>query len=311
MQINLKAAESVSEVFDLNKLLPSALATCLALAATAAFAQESGNDATVIEEVVVTGTRSTIQSSIETKRLADNIVEALSAEDIGDIPALSIGEALETLTSAASHREQGGATEISIRGLGPFLGSTTLNGREATNGSGDRSVNFSQFPSELFNKLAIYKTQQASLVEGAFRARSRWRRSSPSFTASGASRAISRATTTPTTPTSTSTNGLGLPRHRQLHRSIRSERVWRAGHFHRLSEECRNQSRAGISIQQRLSGLPQRSGSLHRSVFQRKLRQRQRRPENGGGPANRRRSRRECALHICAEPAILSPEHHR
>ena len=166
MQINCKAAESVAKLFGPSKLLPAALAACLALAAAAALAQGGGNDAGVIEEVVVTGTRSTIQTSIETKRLADNIVEALSAEDIGDIPALSIGEALETLTSAASHREQGGATEISIRGLGPFLGSTTLNGREATNGSGDRSVNFSQFPSELFNKLAIYKTQQASLVEG-------------------------------------------------------------------------------------------------------------------------------------------------
>ena len=59
-----------------------------------------------------------------------------------------------------------GATEISIRGLGPFLSATTFNGREATNGSGDRSVNFSQFPSELMNKLAIYKTQDASLIEG-------------------------------------------------------------------------------------------------------------------------------------------------
>ncbi len=120
----------------------------------------------VIEEIVVTGSRATIQNSIEVKRNSDQIVDALSADDIGDIPALSIGEALETLTSAASHREQGGATEISIRGMGPFLGSTTVNGREATNGSGDRSVNFSQFPSELFNKLQIYKTQSASLIEG-------------------------------------------------------------------------------------------------------------------------------------------------
>ena len=120
----------------------------------------------VIEEIVVTGSRSMIQSSIAVKRNSDLIVDALSTDDIGDIPALSIGEALETLTSAASHREQGGATEISIRGMGPFLGSTTVNGREATNGSGDRSVNFSQFPSELFNKLQIYKTQNASLIEG-------------------------------------------------------------------------------------------------------------------------------------------------
>ncbi|GGO16841.1 TonB-dependent receptor [Iodidimonas muriae] len=127
-----------------------------------AHAQEESS----IETIEVTGTRSTIRNSIEVKRDSAAIVDALSADDIGDLPALSIGEALETLTGASSHREQGGATEISIRGLGPFLGSTVINGREATNGSGDRSVNFSQFPSELFNKLAIYKTQQANLIEG-------------------------------------------------------------------------------------------------------------------------------------------------
>ena len=116
--------------------------------------------------VVVQGIRQTIQDSIAMKREANTVVEALSADDIGDLPALSIGEALETLTSATSHIEQGGATEISIRGLGPYLGSTIINGREAANGSGDRSVNFSQFPSELFNSLAVYKTQEASFIEG-------------------------------------------------------------------------------------------------------------------------------------------------
>lgn len=118
------------------------------------------------DAIVVSGIRATIQDSIATKRESTEIVDALSAEEIGDLPALSIGEALETLTGAASHREQGGATEISIRGLGPYLGSTVVNGRAASNGSGDRSVNFSQFPSELFNKIAIYKTQSASLIEG-------------------------------------------------------------------------------------------------------------------------------------------------
>lgn len=116
--------------------------------------------------IVVTGLRETIQESIQTKKNDDLIFDALAADEIGDLPALSIGEALETLTGAGSHREQGGATEISIRGLGPFLSSTTVNGRAASNGSGDRSVNFSQFPSELFNKIGIYKTQSASLIEG-------------------------------------------------------------------------------------------------------------------------------------------------
>ncbi|MEL6825189.1 MAG: TonB-dependent receptor [Pseudomonadota bacterium] len=123
-------------------------------------------DARELDVVTVTGTRQVIQDSIALKRSNTQIVDGLSAEEIGDIPALSIGEALENVTGVASHRENGGATEVSIRGLGPYLSSTVVNGRAATNGSGDRSVNFSQFPSELINKLAVFKTQDASQIEG-------------------------------------------------------------------------------------------------------------------------------------------------
>ena len=163
---NMGALDTVGRS-STNATLRGAVLTLSILLAAGVSAQEDENEEKErIEEVTVTGYRQTIRNSIETKRLSNNLVEALSADDIGDIPALSIGEALETLTSAASHRDQGGATEISIRGMGPFLGSTTINGREATNGSGDRSVNFSQFPSELFQKIKIYKTQEASLIEG-------------------------------------------------------------------------------------------------------------------------------------------------
>ncbi|MEM9232692.1 MAG: TonB-dependent receptor [Pseudomonadota bacterium] len=134
----------------------------LAALGTTAHAQDSDDE----DVVVVTGSRQVIQDSIDLKRNSTQIVDGLSAEEIGDLPALSIGEALENVTGVASHRENGGATEVSIRGLGPYLSSTVVNGRAATNGSGDRSVNFSQFPSELVNKLAVFKTQDASQIEG-------------------------------------------------------------------------------------------------------------------------------------------------
>jgi len=135
----------------------------MSLMALPAHAQDTQNDDTI----VVTGSRKVQQDSIALKRQSTQIVDGLTADDIGDIPALSIGEALENLTGVTSHRENGGATEISIRGLGPFLSTTVFNGREATNGSGNRAVNFSQFPAELLNKAAVFKTQDASLIEGA------------------------------------------------------------------------------------------------------------------------------------------------
>ena len=117
-------------------------------------------------EIIVTGIRQTIETSIATKRESNAIVDVLTSTEIGDLPALSIGEAIQTITGATSHQEKGGATEISLRGLGGFLSATTFNGREASNGSGDRAVNFNQFPSELVSGIKIYKSQQADIIEG-------------------------------------------------------------------------------------------------------------------------------------------------
>lgn len=153
------------DVTPTHSLLKKALLVSVGLStlalSQAAMAQDNPDD-----EVVVTGSRQVIQDAIALKRSNTQIVDGLSAEEIGDIPALSIGEALETITGVASHRENGGATEVSVRGLGPYLSSTVVNGRVATNGSGDRSVNFSQFPSELVSKLEVFKTQSAAQIEG-------------------------------------------------------------------------------------------------------------------------------------------------
>ncbi|HMQ19094.1 MAG TPA: TonB-dependent receptor plug domain-containing protein, partial [Sphingopyxis sp.] len=134
------------------------------LIAAPAFAQDAVPEDD--DAIVVSGIRETIQNSINAKREETAIVDVLSADDIGDIPAISVGQAIQTITGATTHREKGDASEIALRGLGPFLSNSTFNGRDATNGSGDRSVNYNQFPSELVNNIKIYKTQQANLAEG-------------------------------------------------------------------------------------------------------------------------------------------------
>ncbi|SEL61643.1 TonB-dependent receptor [Pseudoxanthomonas sp. GM95] len=147
---------------------PPAAATADAPAQTATTPEtpSQAGDPTTLDQVRVTGVRASIQSSIDKKRDDTVISDVLSAQDIGDLPAPSLADAIETLTGAASTRDKTGASEISIRGLGAFLSSTNFNGREITNGSGDRSVNFNMFPAELINTVAIYKTQRADLIEG-------------------------------------------------------------------------------------------------------------------------------------------------
>ena len=111
--------------------------------------QEDASDESAtgaIEEVVVTGIREVVKSTIDLKRSSVQIVDGLSSDQIGDIPALSVGDALETITGATSHQENGVATELSVRGLGPFLGTTVVNGREATNGGWQPCCQFQHLP---------------------------------------------------------------------------------------------------------------------------------------------------------------------
>lgn len=118
------------------------------------------------DTIVVRGIRGSIQESLDAKRRASVVSDSLIGVEIGDLPDLSVAEALERITGVTSDRFKGGASEVSIRGLGAFLGYSTLNGRELTSGSDGRGVNFGQFPSELFQGATVYKSQQASFVEG-------------------------------------------------------------------------------------------------------------------------------------------------
>lgn len=146
-------------------------AACLsasAAAITAFAAAQQADDAPdeVTDEIIVEGIRGSIQESIDVKRGNDVISDALIGVEIGDLPDLSVAESLERITGVTSDRFKGGASEVSIRGLGAFLGYSTLNGRELTSGSDGRGVNFGQFPSELFQGAVVYKSQQAQFVEG-------------------------------------------------------------------------------------------------------------------------------------------------
>lgn len=126
-------------------------------------AQEAG----AVEEVVVTGNfAKSLQSAMDIKRNSASVVEAISAEDIGQLPDVSISDSLKRLPGLAQDRDRGNGSQISIRGMGGMLGFTTLNGREVAILEETRNIRYDQFPSELINGAQVYKTPQASIAEG-------------------------------------------------------------------------------------------------------------------------------------------------
>ena len=155
-----------------RNLLSVALASAIALAAANAHAQtadaqedpQEAGEVAELETVVVTGIRRGIEDAISTKREATSIVEAISAEDIGKLPDVSIGESISRLPGVSAQRVAGRAQVISVRGLSPDFSTTLLNGREMVSTGDNRSVEFDQYPSELVSGVTIYKTPDAGLI---------------------------------------------------------------------------------------------------------------------------------------------------
>lgn len=114
--------------------------------------------------VTITGIRRGIESAISVKKNSDQIVESISAEDIGKLPDSSIAESIARLPGIAAQRVNGRATEINIRGLSGDFANALLNGREQVSTGNNRSVEFDQYPSELTNAVSVFKTPDAGLV---------------------------------------------------------------------------------------------------------------------------------------------------
>jgi len=147
-------------------LTVSALALALAAPGVAVAQDPTGGQdepVTEIDEVIVTGLRRGLADSISIKRNETSIVEAVSAEDIGKLPDVSIAESIARLPGLAAQRVNGRAQVISIRGLAPDFTTTLLNGRQQASSGDNRAVEFDQYPSELLSGVVIYKTPDAEI----------------------------------------------------------------------------------------------------------------------------------------------------
>jgi len=114
--------------------------------------------------IVVTGFRRSIANSIAIKRDQRSMVEAVSAEEIGKLPDVSVAESIARLPGLAAQRVQGRAQIVSIRGFSPDFSTTLLNGRQQASSGYNRAVEFDQYPSELLSSVVVYKTPDASIT---------------------------------------------------------------------------------------------------------------------------------------------------
>src|SRR3954466_16386351 len=93
--------------------LSVAISSCLAMAAHAQAPTKSDQ----LDEVVVTGFRASLENALERKRESTQIIESVTAEDIGKFPDQNVAESLQRLPGVQIDRAGGQGTAVLIDGL--------------------------------------------------------------------------------------------------------------------------------------------------------------------------------------------------
>jgi TonB-dependent receptor len=124
-------------------------------------------------EVIVTGQRAALRSAQLIKKNADQLVDSITAVDIGALPDRSVTEALQripgvTITLTPDPRD---ADRISIEGSGVAVRGLSyvrseLNGRDSFSAKNGRQLSFDDVPPELMAGVDVYKNPSAEIVEG-------------------------------------------------------------------------------------------------------------------------------------------------
>ena len=126
--------------------------------------KKEADQAATLQAIQVNGYAQSLQNSIAIKRNSDAIVEAVSAEQIGKLPGVSIADALGRLPGLGVQTVDGRPQVLTIHGLGPDFSTALVNGREQVSTSNNRDVQYDQYPSSWFNSVVVYMSPSAGLI---------------------------------------------------------------------------------------------------------------------------------------------------
>ncbi len=147
---------------------PMSGVTIAALLLTSGTALSQDGD---IEEIVVTGIRSSIESARDLKREADTNIEAITSVEIGQFVDDSIAGALQRIPGVQIEVDSAGTDgdRVSIRGLGPEFVNSSINGRTLLSSGNEakslRKMNFNVFPSSVLSGVRVAKGSTAARPE--------------------------------------------------------------------------------------------------------------------------------------------------
>ncbi|WP_165184581.1 TonB-dependent receptor [Caulobacter soli] len=121
-----------------------------------------------VSEVVVSSARAAERRSLQVKKVADNFVEALYANDVGKLPDQNVAEAVRRLPGVSVANDQGEGRYVIIRGVDPRYVNVTVNGQTAAAPEPDsRQVKLDDIPSAMIGSVKVIKSLTADLDASA------------------------------------------------------------------------------------------------------------------------------------------------
>ncbi|MDB6083044.1 MAG: hypothetical protein JWN43_925, partial [Gammaproteobacteria bacterium] len=157
--------DAMAGVTDAPAVGDTSIAAAAPGAATAAAKEAQGP---VLEEIVVTGLRASLEKSLDVKRNATVVLDSINAEELGRFPDADVADSLQHLPGVTITRTTGGeGQKVSVRGFGPQYNIVTLNNRLLATDDDARDLAFDVLPSEVISGADVLKSSEASALEGS------------------------------------------------------------------------------------------------------------------------------------------------
>ena len=166
MKSNMRSVIGASARLLTKKRLIASSVIAMLSVSPVSMAQDTASTDDSLEEIVVTGIRSSLANALNQKRNADNLIEVIVAEDIGKLPDQNLAEVLENITGIQITRTAGVGTGVQIRGTNAnrveFNGVSTVG-----SGAGRSGIDFEDVNPALIAAVEVIKAPEAKTIEGS------------------------------------------------------------------------------------------------------------------------------------------------
>jgi TonB-dependent receptor len=113
----------------------------------------------VSEEIVVVGFRLAQLTSLQAKKAAVVVLDAVTSDEAGKLPDMNAAESLQRVPGTSLTLDQGEGRYVSIRGIDAGLNNVTIDGQTiGAPEAGDRRIALDTIPADVLSRLEVRKT---------------------------------------------------------------------------------------------------------------------------------------------------------